>query len=97
MQKSNHTHEGSAPRNSPQVEGCLKGGVVINETYISFAPILDLTFNANLKERAKLLRYARNLPEVLFWIQVAKKRFHNIDFDRQRIIGNYIVDFYIKS
>lgn len=25
------------------------------------------------------------------------KTFHQIDFDRQRIIGNYIVDFYVKT
>ena len=25
------------------------------------------------------------------------RSFHNIDFDRQRIIGNYIVDFYVKT
>ncbi|MBP1163359.1 very-short-patch-repair endonuclease [Chryseobacterium sp. PvR013] len=26
-----------------------------------------------------------------------QKKFHTIDFDRQRIIGNYIVDFYVKT
>lgn len=26
-----------------------------------------------------------------------KRKFYCIDFDRQRIIGNYIVDFYIKG
>ena len=30
-------------------------------------------------------------------MQVTKKRFHKIDFDRQRVIGPYIVDFYIKQ
>lgn len=43
------------------------------------------------------MRQARNLPEVLFWIQVTKSRFHKIDFDRQRIIGNFIVDFHVKK
>ena len=33
----------------------------------------------------------------MFWLQVHKRKFHNIDFDRQRIIGNYIVDFYVKA
>ena len=37
------------------------------------------------------------MSEVIFWKQVRNKEFHRIDFDRQRIIGNYIVDFYIKS
>ena len=26
-----------------------------------------------------------------------KGNFYSIDFDRQRIIGNYIVDFYVKT
>ncbi|MEC5166797.1 very-short-patch-repair endonuclease [Flavobacterium sp. PL11] len=30
-------------------------------------------------------------------LQVHKGKFWNIDFDRQRIIGNYIVDFYVKT
>lgn len=25
------------------------------------------------------------------------KEFHQIDFDRQKIIGNYIVDFYVRT
>ena len=57
--------------------------------------ITTLPYNPKLKERAKALRYAENLSEVLFWMQVHKNHFHKIDFDRQRIIGNYIVDFYV--
>ena len=69
----------------------------INEIKINHRIITNPPLNRSLKERAKALRNAENLPEVLFWIQVTKKRFHQIDFDRQRIIGNYIVDFYIKK
>jgi very-short-patch-repair endonuclease len=29
-------------------------------------------------------------------MEVHRKKFHGIDFDRQRVIGNYIVDFYVK-
>lgn len=83
--------------NSPPPEGCLKGGVVINQIPIKLNPILDLPFNVKLKERAKALRHSRNLPEVLFWMQISKGKFHKLDFDRQRIIGNYIVDFYVKK
>ena len=71
--------------------------LTINETLIKFTPILELPYNPALKERAKKLRQARNLPEVLFWMQVTKGGFHKLDFDRQRVIGNYIVDFYIKK
>lgn len=94
--------------NSPLIEGCPQDGVSffdtnrnciikINGTIIKPFPILKLPYNPILKERAKKLRQARNLPEVLFWKQVAKGSFHKIDFDRQRVIGNYIVDFYIKQ
>lgn len=54
----------------------------------------ELPFNPKLKERARALRHARNLSEVLFWNQVKNKQFKGFDFDRQKIIGNYIVDFY---
>ncbi|HEY6144436.1 MAG TPA: DUF559 domain-containing protein, partial [Flavobacterium sp.] len=43
------------------------------------------------------LRKAGVLSEVIFWLQVHKEMFWKIDFDRQRIIGNYIVDFYVKT
>ena len=59
--------------------------------------ITILPYNPKLKERAKALRYAENLSEVLFWMQVHKNHFYKIDFDRQTIIGNYIVDFYVKK
>ena len=55
---------------------------------------LSLPYNAQLKERARALRRAGNLPEVLLWNQLKKRQFKGLDFDRQKIIGNYIVDFY---
>ena len=97
--------------NSPPLEGCPQGGVVPDITYqdpiiphtfiknnsIFFNPILELPYNIKLKSRVKELRQAENLSEVLFWMQVNKNQFYKIDFDRQRIIGNYIVDFYVKK
>ena len=71
--------------------------IFINQTKIIQKPILILPYNENLKQRAKELRQAENLSEVLFWMQVTKGGFHKIDFDRQRVIGNYIVDFYVKK
>lgn len=53
--------------------------------------------NKELLARSRSLRKGYVLSEVIFWKQVRNKEFHYIDFDRQRIIGNYIVDFYIKS
>ncbi len=57
----------------------------------------NLPYNPKLRERAKKLRQAGNLPEVLFWNQVKNKQFKGFDFDRQKIIGNYIVDFYCSN
>jgi very-short-patch-repair endonuclease len=106
MQRKTHTPADLGTQNSPLLEGCPKDGVlknilqkeiVVNGITLTTTPITDLPYQPRLKERAKALRQAGNLPEVLFWMQVIKKRFHKIDFDRQRIIGNYIVDFYIKQ
>lgn len=53
-----------------------------------------LPYNPKLKERARKLRKAGNLVEVLFWNQVKNRQFKGLDFDRQKIIGSYIVDFF---
>ncbi|MHB1365911.1 MAG: endonuclease domain-containing protein [Eubacteriales bacterium] len=53
-----------------------------------------LPYNPKLCDRAKELRKAGNLSEVLLWQQLHKRKFKQYDFDRQKIIGNYIVDFY---
>ena len=71
--------------------------LTINNVILKTTPITSLPYNPTLKQRAIALRKAKNLSEVLFWMQVTKGKFYNIDFDRQRIIGNYIVDFYIKQ
>jgi very-short-patch-repair endonuclease len=55
---------------------------------------LKLPYNSALKEKAKQLRKAGNLAEVLLWNHLKHKQFKGLDFDRQKIIGNYIVDFY---
>ena len=57
----------------------------------------------NLPENRELLGYARknrmagNMAVIAFWKQVHKKKFHGLDFDRQKVIGNYIVDFFVKK
>ena len=53
-----------------------------------------LPFNRDLKDYAKKLRKAGYLHEVIFWKHVKGKQFLGLDFDRQKIIGNYIVDFF---
>lgn len=54
----------------------------------------NLPYNSKLKQRVKELRKAGNLSEVLLWNKLKRKQFLGLDFDRQKIIGNYIVDFY---
>jgi len=54
-------------------------------------------YKPTLKLLAKEKQKAGIYSEVLFWQQVRNKQFYQIDFDRQRIIGNYSVDFYVKS
>ena len=54
----------------------------------------SLPYNAKLRERAKELRKAGILCEVLLWRKLKGGQLNNLDFDRQKIIGNYIVDFY---
>jgi very-short-patch-repair endonuclease len=99
--------------NSPPLEGCPKGGVVKNipQSGVSTSEILininnnqifsnvktNLPYNPKLKPLLKDKRKAGILSEVIFWQQVHKRKFHAIDFDRQRIIGNFIVDFYVKT
>ena len=69
-------------------------------THIHNKPIFRKTigllpYNKELSLRARALRKAGNLAEVIFWKQVRNGTFWDIDFDRQRIIGNFIVDFYV--
>ena len=69
----------------------------INGIEIFRRKIEVLPRNKELLSRSRSLRKGYVLSEVIFWKQVRNKEFHQIDFDRQKIIGNYIVDFYIKS
>ena len=69
----------------------------INGIEIFRRKIEVLPKNKELLSRSRSLRTGYVLSEVIFWKQVRNKEFHQIDFDRQKIIGNYIVDFYIKS
>ncbi len=71
---------------------CSINNIPIKRNFIENRP-----YNTTLIQRAKEKRKAGILSEVLFWQQVHKRAFHNTDFDRQRIIGIYIVDFYIKA
>jgi len=53
--------------------------------------------NNELENKAKELRKAGILSEVLFWKTFKDKEKIVYDIDRQVIIGNYIVDFFIPE
>ncbi len=54
----------------------------------------SLPYNPNLRDKAKALRKAGLLHEALLWLQIKSGQLNHLDFDRQKIIGDYIVDFY---
>jgi len=56
-----------------------------------------IPYSPDLKELAKELRRNMTLSEVLLWNELKNKSVLGYDFDRQRPIGNYIVDFYCKE
>ncbi|MDP2070905.1 type ISP restriction/modification enzyme [Methylotenera sp.] len=72
----------------------LEGVVSSDGAVTTKIKLNDLPYNPALKDKARELRIAGNLSEVLFWNAVKNKQLNSLDFDRQRIIGNYIVDFY---
>ncbi|PCI93453.1 MAG: hypothetical protein COB15_16420 [Flavobacteriales bacterium] len=56
-----------------------------------------IPYNPKLKELAKKLRKNMTFGEVLLWNELKQKRMLGYDFDRQRPIDNFIVDFYCKD
>jgi len=53
-----------------------------------------LPVNPLLMSRAKELRKAGNFSEVILWKRLRNKQLNGLDFDRQKVIGNFIVDFF---
>ena len=56
-----------------------------------------IPYNPKLKELAKKLRKTMTFSEVKVWNELKNGQLMGYDFDRQRPIGNYIVDFYCKD
>lgn len=56
-----------------------------------------IPYSPKLKSLARALRNNMTLSEVLLWNELKNKRMCGYDFDRQRPISDYIVDFYCKD
>ena len=56
-----------------------------------------IPYNSILKERAKQLRQNMTFSEVKLWNEIKNGQLMGYDFDRQRPVSNYIVDFYCKD
>ncbi|MBC8312770.1 MAG: DUF559 domain-containing protein, partial [Candidatus Cloacimonetes bacterium] len=87
----------------PLFEGCPQGGVETKDTRPewqkrSLFQFWNLPKNKKLNQRAKELRKQGILSEVLFWKSFKEKeKIKGYDIDRQVIIGNFIVDFFIAE
>lgn len=56
-----------------------------------------IPYNPKLKEKASELRKNMTLSEIALWNELKRKQVRGYDFDRQRPIDEFIVDFYCKD
>ena len=56
-----------------------------------------IPYNPILKDRARQLRNNMTPGETKLWQRLKGKQLHGYDFDRQRPIDQFIVDFYCKQ
>ena len=54
-------------------------------------------YNPKLKARARQLRSHMTKGEIILWQQLKNRKMMGYDFDRQKPIDQFIVDFYCKS
>jgi len=69
----------------PLLQRGIKGGIKKS---------IMLLYNKKLKGHARALRKNMTHGERLVWSKIRRKQLKGYQFYRQRIIGNYIVDFY---
>ncbi len=55
-----------------------------------------IEYNKSLKQNARSLRNSSTLSEVLLWQELRAGKMMGYKFNRQKPLGNYIVDFYCK-
>ena len=56
-----------------------------------------LLYNNKLKQTARKLRTNATNAETILWRYIRRKQIDDIQFYRQKIIGNYIVDFFAPN
>jgi very-short-patch-repair endonuclease len=56
-----------------------------------------LPYNNKIKPYARKLRNNLTEPECILWNQIRKKQILDVQFYRQKIIGDYIVDFFAPT
>lgn len=56
-----------------------------------------IPYNTDLKVFSRRLRSNQTLGETLLWMQLQKRQMMDYQFNRQKPLGNYIVDFYCKK
>jgi len=53
-----------------------------------------IPYNPSLKEFARQLRNASTKAEVVLWQKLKRRQMYGYDFDRQKPIDNYMLDFF---
>lgn len=91
---------------SPPLDGRRVGEIPFYNEIIYFTSNQNLPavkrreiipYNPKLKELARKLRNDSTFTEILLWNYLKKKQMRGYDFDRQKPVDNYIVDFYCKD
>ncbi|MFM9944933.1 MAG: endonuclease domain-containing protein [Bacteroidia bacterium] len=59
--------------------------------------MLFIPYHKNLKEFSRQLRNNSTLSEVLLWNELKAEKMFGYQFNRQKPLDNYIVDFYCKK
>ena len=54
----------------------------------------ELPYNPNLQDRAREMRNNSTKSEIKFWCELIRKKETGYQFYRQKVIDNYIVDYY---
>lgn len=56
-----------------------------------------LPYNRNLKKFSRDLRFHSTLSEILLWQKLRASQLRGYGFNRQKPLGNFIVDFYCRK